>query len=83
MKATFNILILLTMTTIQAQSKMKIEQIYTGCMAHAAYYLESEGEVKENIKSLKKAKKPVLAVSVYDEESLDAVRKQLLTSLKP
>ncbi|MDI1232681.1 MAG: MBL fold metallo-hydrolase [bacterium] len=24
---------------------MKIEQIYTGCLAHAAYYLESEGEV--------------------------------------
>ncbi|WP_203296084.1 MBL fold metallo-hydrolase [Luteirhabdus pelagi] len=23
---------------------MKIEQIYTGCMAHAAYYLESKGE---------------------------------------
>ncbi len=24
---------------------MKIEQIYTGCIAHAAYYLESNGEV--------------------------------------
>lgn len=24
---------------------MKIEQIYTGCIAHAAYYLESDGEV--------------------------------------
>lgn len=24
---------------------MKIEQIYTGCLAHAAYYLESRGEV--------------------------------------
>lgn len=24
---------------------MKIEQIYTGCLSHAAYYLESEGEV--------------------------------------
>jgi glyoxylase-like metal-dependent hydrolase (beta-lactamase superfamily II)/rhodanese-related sulfurtransferase len=24
---------------------MKIEQIYTGCIAHAAYYLESKGEV--------------------------------------
>ena len=23
---------------------MKIEQIYTGCIAHAAYYLESNGE---------------------------------------
>jgi len=23
---------------------MKIEQIYTGCLAHAAYYLESNGE---------------------------------------
>lgn len=23
---------------------MKIEQIYTGCLAHAAYYIESEGE---------------------------------------
>ena len=23
---------------------MKIEQIYTGCLAHAAYYLESDGE---------------------------------------
>ncbi|MEX0594985.1 MAG: MBL fold metallo-hydrolase, partial [Candidatus Paceibacterota bacterium] len=24
---------------------MKLEQIYTGCIAHAAYYLESNGEV--------------------------------------
>ena len=24
---------------------MKIEQIYTGCIAHAAYYLENDGEV--------------------------------------
>ncbi len=24
---------------------MKLEQIYTGCLAHAAYYLESKGEV--------------------------------------
>ncbi|MBL7918190.1 MAG: MBL fold metallo-hydrolase, partial [Bacteroidia bacterium] len=24
---------------------MKIEQIYTGCLAEAAYYIESEGEV--------------------------------------
>ncbi|MCB0792636.1 MAG: MBL fold metallo-hydrolase, partial [Flavobacteriales bacterium] len=24
---------------------MRIEQIYTGCLAHAAYYLESNGEV--------------------------------------
>ena len=24
---------------------MKVEQIYTGCIAHAAYYLESNGEV--------------------------------------
>ena len=23
---------------------MKIEQIYTGCIAHAAYYLENNGE---------------------------------------
>ncbi|HZJ21533.1 MAG TPA: hypothetical protein VFD35_14435 [Pricia sp.] len=23
---------------------MKIEQIYTGCLAHAAYYLENNGE---------------------------------------
>ena len=23
---------------------MKLEQIYTGCLAHAAYYLESNGE---------------------------------------
>ena len=23
---------------------MKIEQIYTGCLAHAAYYIESKGE---------------------------------------
>jgi hydroxyacylglutathione hydrolase len=23
---------------------MKIEQIYTGCLAHAAYYIESNGE---------------------------------------
>jgi GTPase involved in cell partitioning and DNA repair len=44
--------------------------------------LVSEGEVEEKLKSLKKAKKPVLAVSVYDEESLDAVRKQLLISFK-
>ena len=24
---------------------MKIEQIYTGCLAEAAYYIESNGEV--------------------------------------
>lgn len=24
---------------------MKIEQIYTGCLAHAAYYIENNGEV--------------------------------------
>jgi len=24
---------------------MKVEQIYTGCLAEAAYYIESEGEV--------------------------------------
>jgi hypothetical protein len=24
---------------------MKIDQIYTGCLAEAAYYIESEGEV--------------------------------------
>jgi hypothetical protein len=23
---------------------MKIEQIYTGCLAHAAYYIENQGE---------------------------------------
>ena len=23
---------------------MKVQQIYTGCLAHAAYYLESNGE---------------------------------------
>ena len=23
---------------------MKVEQIYTGCLAHAAYYIESKGE---------------------------------------
>ena len=23
---------------------MKVEQIYTGCLAEAAYYIESEGE---------------------------------------
>jgi hypothetical protein len=23
---------------------MKLQQIYTGCIAHAAYYLESKGE---------------------------------------
>ncbi len=45
--------------------------------------LISEGEVEVKLKSLKKAKKPVLAVSVYEEEALAAVRHQLLTSLKP
>ena len=29
----------------QNNYRMKIEQIYTNCMAHAAYYLESNGEV--------------------------------------
>ena len=24
---------------------MKIEQLYTGCLAQGAYYIESEGEV--------------------------------------
>ena len=23
---------------------MKVEQIYTGCLAHAAYYIENNGE---------------------------------------
>ena len=23
---------------------MKVEQIYTGCLAHAAYYIENKGE---------------------------------------
>ena len=26
------------------ESEMKIEQLYTGCLAHGAYYIESEGE---------------------------------------
>src|SRR4026209_1723149 len=26
------------------ESKMKIEQIYTGCLAQGAYYIESDGE---------------------------------------
>ncbi len=29
---------------IKIFKKMKVEQIYTGCIAHAAYYLESNGE---------------------------------------
>lgn len=33
------------MFKIKIQIVMKIEQIYTGCIAHAAYYLESNGEV--------------------------------------
>lgn len=45
--------------------------------------LVSEGEIEAKLKALKRAKKPVFAVSVYEEESLEAVRKQLLTSLKP
>jgi len=28
----------------KTSNKMKLEQIYTGCLAHAAYYLESNGE---------------------------------------
>lgn len=29
---------------INKKTRMKVEQIYTGCLAHAAYYLESKGE---------------------------------------
>jgi hypothetical protein len=29
----------------QRQNDMKVEQIYTGCLAHGAYYIESNGEV--------------------------------------
>ena len=42
---------------------MKIEQIYTGCLAHGAYYIESDGEVaivdplRETAPYLKKAEK--------------------------
>jgi len=32
-------------TKLKTQRPMKIKQIYTGCIAHAAYYLESNGEV--------------------------------------
>jgi hypothetical protein len=30
---------------LKNQRPMKLKQIYTGCIAHAAYYLESNGEV--------------------------------------
>jgi hydroxyacylglutathione hydrolase len=29
---------------LKSTSSMKIEQIYTGCLAQGAYYIESEGE---------------------------------------
>ena len=41
-------LLLLTLsefTKNKNNNNMKLEQIYTGCIAHAAYYLESNGEV--------------------------------------
>ena len=33
------------MDYIQKKNKMTIEQIYTGCLAQGAYYIESNGEV--------------------------------------
>ncbi len=34
-----------TMLNAVKKNKMKIEQIYTGCLSQGAYYIESEGEV--------------------------------------
>ncbi len=35
----------LILTSKRKNRKMKVEQIYTGCLAQGAYYVESEGEV--------------------------------------
>ena len=45
---------------------MKIEQIYTGCIAHAAYYIENKGEASELVEKQRIAyeeveKSPVLS----------------------
>ena len=50
---------------------MKIEQIYTGCLAEAAYYIESNGEaaiidpLREVATYLKKAEKAGAAIKIY------------------
>jgi hydroxyacylglutathione hydrolase len=50
---------------------MKIEQIYTGCLAVAAYYIESNGEVaiidplREVQPYLEKQRKTMLQLSMY------------------
>ena len=50
---------------------MKIEQIYTGCLAEAAYYIESNGEaaiidpLREVATYLKKAEKLVQPLNIF------------------
>lgn len=43
-KVTVNDSHLYDLCVINKKAKMKIEQIYTGCLAQGAYYLESDGE---------------------------------------
>jgi hydroxyacylglutathione hydrolase len=52
---------------------MKVEQIYTGCIAHAAYYLESNGEaaifdpLREVQPYIDKAKKTTQKSSMFSK----------------
>ena len=50
---------------------MKIEQIYTGCLAQGAYYIESDGEavvidpLREVEPYIKKARKTMLKSNMF------------------
>ena len=41
---------------------MKIEQIYTGCLAQGAYYIESDGEVALRPSRRPRCQKPITFV---------------------
>jgi glyoxylase-like metal-dependent hydrolase (beta-lactamase superfamily II)/rhodanese-related sulfurtransferase len=63
---------------INNQNTMKIEQIYTGCLAQGAYYIESEGEVaiidplREVKTYLEKAKKANASIKYIFETHFHA-----------
>ena len=58
---------------------MKVEQIYTGCLAQGAYYIESSGEVAI-IDPLREVK-PYLNRAKLDDAKLNIFLKRISTQI--
>ena len=68
---------------------MKIEQIYTSCIAEAAYYIESEGEVaiidplRNPAPYLERAKKDGAKIKyIFETHSMQTLYRDILTCPK-